>query len=384
MLNGTVQFFAGHWLALIPLLFAYLGWWFSKHNPSNNLKFSPCIADIDLSAHNHYYHPLAHKLIAQSKTKIEKNSRQYFWLKPYFWWQSIAINLLIIALAQPVLIGERLPDPPPERDIVFLVDTSVSMQLMDYELAGKAIRRMDLLHNLLDEFAKKMDGERIAVIIFGEQSHMLIPLSNDQGLIRRMLSRVTTTLAGRYSAMGEALLMALREAKKTPDRHQTIILFTDADASRGKVTPAAAAELLAEHHIPVFTIAIGSSQRDKTDDIRGGLYQPVNLPLLADIAQRTKGASFQVNDSEAMQQALQDILKQRQNLSIPEPQYERKDLYRYPLFTALLMLIMFQIWRLFSEQHLIGNLGIGITINKNNTQKKSNKSHNKDSQKVAQ
>lgn len=352
--NGTIQFLAGHWIALIPLLFVYLGWWFSKHNSGDNLKFTPCIADIDLSTHNHYYHPLAHKLIAQSKTQNTKNTGQHFWLRPHYWWQSIAISLLIIALAQPVLIGERLPDPPPERDIVFLVDTSVSMQLMDYELAGKAIRRMDLLHNLLDEFAKKMDGERIAVIIFGEQSHILVPLSNDQGLIRRMLSRVTTTLAGRYSAIGEALLMALREAKKTPSRHQTIILFSDADASRGKVTPAAAAELLAEHHVPVFTIAIGSSQQDKTDDISGGLYQPVNLPLLADIAQRTKGSSFQVNDSEAMQQALQDILKQRQNLSIPEPQYERKYLYLYPLLTALLMLIVLQTWRLFSEQRLIG------------------------------
>ena len=315
--KAEYQFLAEYWLGLLPLLFAYLAWWFSRYdsghssgqNSRQKHELTSCIADIDLSAHSHYYHPLAHQLIAHSKQQKSKNKQATFWLNPYFWWQSITIGLLIIALAQPVLIGERLPDPPPERDIVFLVDTSVSMQLMDYELAGKAIRRMDLLHTLLDEFATKMEGERIAVIIFGEQSHMLVPLSNDQGLIRRMLSRVTTTLAGRYSALGEALLMALNEAKKTPDRHQTVILFTDADASRGKVTPAAAAELLAEQHIPVFTIAIGSSLQDKTDDISGGLYQPVNLSLLEDISQRTKGASYQVNDSKAMQQALQRYFK---------------------------------------------------------------------------
>ena len=349
MFNGEYQFLSGYWLGLLPLLLFFLAWWFSTHKSGYNAGVTPCIADINLSAHHHYYHPLAHSLIARANKKQlkRKDTRQTFWLNPYFWWQSIALSTLIVALAQPVLIGERLPDPPPERDIIFLVDTSVSMQLMDYKLQGKPIRRMDLLHNLLDEFASHMAGERIAVIIFGEQSHILVPLSNDQNLISRMLSRVTTTLAGRYSALGEAMLMALKEAKQTPQRHQTIILFTDADASRGKVTPEAAAELLAEQHIPVFTIAIGSSQQDKTENISGGLYQPVNLILLENIAQRTKGESYQVNDSKAMQQALQGILKQRQNLSSPKPQYERKDLYIYPLLTGLLMLVLFQIWRLF-------------------------------------
>ena len=351
MSSGELQFISVHWLWLLPLYWAYLIWWFQKHQ----LGHHSSIADVNTSAHNHFYHPLAATFLSHKTTESELTPS--LWKIPAFWLFGLSISLLIISLAQPIRVGERLPDLAPERDIVFLVDTSVSMQLKDYELQGEPIRRMDLLHNLLDEFASKMAGERIAVIVFAETPYILLPLSNDQGLIRRMLNRVTTSLAGRYSAVGDALLMALfmteEAANKNAahnvdlrsDRHQTFILFTDVHESLGNVTTAAAADLLAEKNIPVFTIAIGSSQNSKAE-VEGGLYQAVNLALLDDIAKRTQGSSYQVNDSEAMQQALQDILKQRQNTAIPQPRYEQQNLYYYPLIISLLLLVLQQFRRL--------------------------------------
>jgi len=342
MSSGELQFLSWYWLGMLPLLWIYLMIWFGRTHSG----IAPSIADVDIDAHNHFYHPLVRKFVNETNNNTQEIT-QKSWKNPSFWWQATALSLLIIALAHPVLMGERLPDPPPERDIIFIVDTSVSMQLKDYELQGQAISRMDLLRNLLDTFAAKISGERVAVIIFAEEPYMLVPLSNDQGLIRSMLRRVTTTLAGRYSALGDALLLALKEAQKQPDRHQTFILFSDADVSRGKVTPAAAAELIAENRIPVFTVAIGSSQQDADKEIGGGLYQPVNLPLLEEIASRTDGESYQVNNSKALQNALQSILNQRQNLAIAEPQYEQQTLYVYPLLTGLMMLMLLQIWRLY-------------------------------------
>ena len=347
MKSGEFQFLYWQWLLLIPLVWVYLIIWFKT--PRKNI--SPAIVDVDLSAYNHFYYPLVKQLIQASSSK--QPIQNALWKSSKFWWQGSAISALIIALAQPVLIGERLPDPPPERDIVFLVDASVSMQLKDYKINDEAISRMDVLRNLLDEFATKMVGEKISIIIFAEQAHMLVPLSDDQNLIRRMISRITTTLAGRYSAVGDALLLALHEANKQTDRHQTFILFTDADTSRGKVTPAAAAELVAESKIPVFTIAIGSSQNNENETVEGGLYQAVDLALLEDISKRTSGQSYQVNNAETMQQALQNILKQRQNIAVPEVQYERQSLYIYPLLFGLLLLLVWQMYRFNSEAKLI-------------------------------
>ena len=346
MISSELQFLSEAWLWLLLPLWLYLIWCFSQKQSSQR----DSIADVDTSANNHFYHPLAHTMSANKK--IESKSGQSFWSKPAFWIQGIALSLLLLALAQPILIGKRLPDPPPERDIVFLVDTSISMQLADYSINGQPIKRMDLLRGMLDEFTTKMEGEHISVIVFAEQPFMLVPLTNDQNLIRRMLSRVKSTLAGRYSAVGDALLMALKEANKQTDRHQTFILFSDADASRGKVTSSASAKLIAESGIPVFTIAIGSSQKKKDEDVQGGLYQPVDLKLLKNIAEITSGESYQVNDSNAMKQALQSILKQRQNLAEAVPIYERETLYFYPLFFGLLIIVLLQILRLVGSRYV--------------------------------
>lgn len=339
---SELHFLDWQWLIFIPLLWGFLAWWFMRQRSHQIAS----IADLDVSAYNHFYHPLADKLIAGRHADSHFSLNRPFWKKAEFWSYGLILSTLAVALAQPVLLGKRLPDPPPERDIVFLVDISLSMRLKDYTLAGESISRMDLLRNLLDEFARKMQGEKISVILFAEKPYILVPLSSDQNLIRRMLVRISTSLAGRYTAVGDALLMALNEAKKQVGRHQTFILFTDADASRGEVSTLAAAEVVGEHGIPVFTIGIGSSQQQTTEKIEGGLYQSVDLALLEDIAKRTGGSSYQVNNAEAMQQALQDISKQRKNIAIPKPHYEQRALYFYPLAIALLLLVFWQVYRL--------------------------------------
>jgi Ca-activated chloride channel family protein len=161
-----------------------------------------------------------------------------------------------------------------------------------------------------------------------------------------MLRRITTSLAGRYTAVGDALLMALNEAKKQTGRHQTFILFTDADTSRGKTSASAAAEVVGEYGIPIFTIGIGSSQKNENEIIAGGLYHALDLALLENIAKRSKGRSYQVSNTDAMKQALQDILQQRKNTAVAKAQYEHRALYLYPLGLGLLMLVLWQIYGL--------------------------------------
>ncbi|MEE9327080.1 MAG: VWA domain-containing protein [Cocleimonas sp.] len=335
---SSFQFIHWQWLWLILILCGILIWWYQR---KDGIQTQASMIDLDLSAYQRFYHPLVKQLIESSETSLKP---KVFWKKAAFWLHLIIFTLLIISLAQPVLIGKRLPDPPPERDIVFLVDTSLSMQLKDYQQDGVAIKRIEVLRSLLDEFVVKMRGEKLSIILFAEKSYILVPLTSDQNLIRKMLRRITTTLAGRYTAIGDALLMALNETQNSSDkkRHKTFILFTDADASRGEVTSMAAATLVAEHQIPVYTIAIGSSNKDPDKDVSGGLFSTVDLALLEEISELTHGKSYQVNDSEAIKKALQSILKQSQNVAIPKPSFEQEALYFYFLLLALLLLVLSQ------------------------------------------
>jgi Ca-activated chloride channel family protein len=343
--NSQLHWLTPEWFILLPLLWLYLFWQSRKQHQNNE----PTLALAE-SKTSTFHHPLA-VLFAQDE--IQKSAKKRFNL-----WAGLIISALIVALAQPILRGEKLPDPPPERDIVFLVDTSISMQLKDYQIDGVAISRMDLLRQLLDQFASRMKGERISVIIFAEKAFKLVPLSNDQNLIRKMLQRITTSLAGRYSDIGSALLLALQEAKKQElqlesqaqqkKRHQTFILFSDADASRGKVDVHAATALLAENNIPLFTIAIGGSTSDKKE-IEGALYHSVNMQLFDQLADQTKGKSYRVENSDTLEKAISDISKLRKNLALQEPKYIQTPLYLYPLFLGLLLLFLMQMRVIFSR-----------------------------------
>ncbi len=348
MLNTQLHWLTPEWLFLLPLLWLYLLW--QRRSVNNN---EPSIATADLNESKTFRHPMAELLAEETSEKRSKIKLNL--------WAGLIITALIIAISQPIFRGEKLPDPPPERDIVFLVDTSVSMQLKDYQIDGKAISRMDLLRQLLDKFAAGMEGERISVIIFGEQAYKLVPLTNDQNLIRKMLQRITTSLAGRYSDIGSALLLGLQEANKQQDalegaghkkQHQTFILFSDADESRGKVNVHAAAALLAEHNIPLFSIAIGSNllQQQTSSNTAGGLYQPVNIELFEDISNTTQGKSYRVENSATLEKAIADISKLRQNLAIQEPKYIQYPLYFYPLLFGLGLLFLRQLFSLVSNK----------------------------------
>ena len=347
MSNYQLHWLTSELLFLLPLLWLYLLW----QRRSINQNDEPSIATMDISESNIFRHPMA-EMLAKGNAQESKKRKLDFWA-------GAIISCLIIAVAQPIFRGEKLPDPPPERDIVFLVDTSVSMQLKDYQIDGKAISRMDLLRQLLDKFASRMEGERISVIIFGEQSYKLVPLTNDQNLIRKMLQRITTSLAGRYSDIGSALLLGLQEANNQQDalkdaghkkRHQTFILFSDADESRGKVNVSAAAALLAENNIPLFSIAIGSNLLQQTSQTKGGLYQPVNVELFEKLSRATKGKSYRVENSDTLERAIADISKPRQNLAIQEPKFIQIPLYFYPLLLALLLLFLRQLLTLLGNK----------------------------------
>ncbi len=241
--------------------------------------------------------------------------------------------------------GAKLPDLPPERDILLLVDVSISMTLTDYTLDGQPRSRMEVLKTLLHDFANRLQGERLGMIVFAENPYLLVPLTRDPTLVQSQLQRLTPTLAGRVSAVGDAITLALKEAGKQPQRKPIFVLFTDADESIGRVDPEAAAALAAESKIPLYTIAIGFTAATMTGDTGGSVYQPVNLALLQALSERTGAKTYQAGDAQAVEQALADITRQHQNAAEQISRYEQQPLYHWLLLAGLLPLMLWQLWQ---------------------------------------
>ncbi len=310
---------------LIPLLRRWRPAWF------------PPPAETGAETRELARHPLAELL---AKTAGQRNERPFgVWLTP------LIAACLLLSLSEPILRGQRLPDPPPERDIVFIVDTSVAMILRDYLLEGRRVDRMSLLKEMLDRMAQRLAGDRIGIIVYGDHAHTLAPLTRDQALTRAMLKRIEATLAGRFAATGEAIALAVRQARSANNggqpRHRILVLLTAASGATGAIDERAAAQLAAENGMPLYAIAIGAASHAADEPRKGGLlYEPADLKRLESLAAITGAQAFRAGDGKTLQHVLQEIDQREAERREQPARYVNHPLYQWPLLAALLLMLL--------------------------------------------
>lgn len=291
----------------------------------------------------HVRHPLASLIDNKDSpsTRLRMDYSVISWL---------AITCLVIALARPVLVGNEIPEPPRQRDITLIVDTSVSMVLEDYELEGKPIDRMSFLKGFLDRFITALAGERLSVIVFGDTAHTLLPLTDDTRLAREMAARIEATMAGRFKAVSEAIALAVRQASRDKKRKRVLILFTDADESTDGFSPQAAARLAEEHGLPLYTIAIGGSGSSNLSSGSELLYRPANISLMQTLAATTGADSYQAADLDSMRSAVEAIDRRESYAADLPPRREIRPLYPVLLILSLGSLMLYQFLPLFRRR----------------------------------
>ena len=264
---------------------------------------------------------------------------------------SVLLVFVSLSLAQPFRVGEKLPEPPEYRDIVFIVDTSVSMILRDYLVNGVRTQRMTVLKNVLTHFVNQLKGNRIQIIAYSEQAYTLVPLTTDYDVIKSQLQRLEpASLTGRSSDLGRALLYALQPYKNkttTDETRPVFVMLTDADRPVRDVDPRVAAEYVAQHGIRLHTIAIGAGSYEAEDTENVSLvYHPTSFYLLEQIAQHGNGQFFWAKDSASLHDALISINEAEKHKVQNEPEYIQQPLYFWPLQMALSWLALLQIYEL--------------------------------------
>lgn len=325
------------WLWLIPIfIIMSIAFQLIKNK---YFKQSASASLLDISTKRTFIHPLFTFLQTKKDSVKIKSSSQFFYL--------IILLFLILSLSQPVKVGKKIPKPPQERDIIFIVDASVSMILRDYVLNGERIDRMSLLKGVLDNFIVKLKGERMSIIVFGDTAYTLVPLTSDQYLLRRMLERVQATMAGRFNAIGEAIALAVKQATQentNNKRKRILVLLTDADQPTGKIEPSVAAQLAKTEKLPLYTIAIGATSLAAEESRLGGLlYSPVDLNMMKRLSTMTGAKSYQAGNPNALKNAVQAINLHETNKRKVAPQYFRQPLYFWPLIAAFLLFTLHQL-----------------------------------------
>jgi Ca-activated chloride channel family protein len=332
-MSGDIELNAPLWLWLFPALVVVARLWRRFAGPAE----AASLASGSMGP-QHFYHPLVAFYTAATAIR----GRFPLWRLLTIW---LALGCLVLAMAQPVQLGARLPEPPRQRDILFIVDTSVSMVLRDYLHEGERVRRIDLLRQVLDDLIQKLANDRIGIVLFAETAHTLVPLTSDHNLLRKMLTHLDTDIVGRYSALGDAVALAVKEASRvTGGERRLLMLFSDAQLTAGSIAPLAAAQLAAESQLQLYTVAIGATSYAAEEKRTAGLiYHPADTELLQRLAEQTNASSYHADSSAALEQAVNDITVREPQTRQPEPVLERLPLYHLPLLLGAVLLLLAQL-----------------------------------------
>ena len=253
----------------------------------------------------------------------------------------LAWFLLCAAAARPQQLGEAVAPPQTGRDLMLAVDLSGSMSEPDMELGGNVVDRLTAAKAVLADFLDRRVGDRVGLLVFGQRAYALTPLTLDRDSVRDQLRDSVAGLAGRETAIGDAIGLAVKRLRDQPEGQRVLILLTDGVNTAGVLEPLKAAELAKAEGVRIHTIAFGGSGGGLsifglTLPMSGG-GDEIDEETLKKIAQETGGQSFRARDTEQLAgiyAELDRIEPVKQEGARVRPRVER---YGWPLAASLVV-----------------------------------------------
>lgn len=264
------------------------------------------------------------------------------WLPVVIW------ILLVFAGSRPEWLGEPLSVPTSGRDMMLAVDLSGSMEYRDMQLEGQEVDRLAAVKHFLGDFIERRHGDRIGLILFGSNAYVQAPLTLDRNTVADWLDESFIGLAGRETAVGEAIGLAIKRLADQPADNRVVILITDGANTAGRLAPLQAARLAAEQQIKVFTIGVGAESTQAADAGLFDMSVDPSLDLdentLKEIAHLTGARYFRAREAEDLADIYADMDALEPALHDGSPIRAAVPLYPWPLGLALLASLALVAW----------------------------------------
>ncbi|PZQ41123.1 MAG: BatB protein [Ectopseudomonas oleovorans] len=245
--------------------------------------------------------------------------------------------LLLCAAARPQWVGEPLPLPASGRDLLLAVDVSGSMDYADMQWDDEPISRLELVKRLLGDFIEGRRGDRVGLILFGSQAYLQAPLTFDRHTVRTWLDEAMIGIAGKNTAIGDAIGLAVKRLRQRPAQSRVLVLITDGANNGGEIDPMVAAQLAADEGVRIYTIGIGADpQQSGAFGSFGFSALDLDETSLRAISDTTGGEYFRARNQAELQQI--ELTLDRLEPVAQQPTLARpaQALYAWPLALALL------------------------------------------------
>lgn len=246
---------------------------------------------------------------------------------------------LLLAIAQPTRPGNASVQPVSGRALALAIDISGSMERQDFVLDGEAVTRLALAKQITGDFIARRQGDRLSLILFARQAFIASPLTFDLEALRHFLNVAEVGMAGRSTAIGDALGLAMQSLRHDPAPNKAIILLSDGTNNAGSVEPESAAALADSLNMRIHTIALGSLDGERSG-YRTAQSADLDEATLQAVASAATGHFFRASDSDTLTEvyAVIDELE-RAEVEAP-PVVLREDLAHWPMLMLLVCLLM--------------------------------------------
>jgi len=204
---------------------------------------------------------------------------------------TVAICALVVGAAGPHLV---LPVPVADGNVFICIDTSGSMASTDID-PTRAQAATAAARAFINEAP---GGVKIGIITFSGNAELIAPLSANKESTLSALAQIPGPNGA--TAIGDALRLAATQFPQSG--HRVVVLITDGVNNTG-ADPLVMSQYLGAHHIPIYTIGIGTPN----GDVIGGEQSTIDEGALQSYAQVSGGAYSRAENAQELRGALQRL-----------------------------------------------------------------------------
>ena len=248
----------------------------------------------------------------------------------------------LLALSRPQWVGDPVPLPTSGRDLLLAVDISPSMRQRDMRIGGQIVNRLVAVKSVVGEFVAQREGDRLGLILFGEQAYLQTPLTFDRKTLQTLLYEAQLGFAGSNgTAIGDAIGLAVKRLQDRSENHRVVILLTDGANNSGALEPIKAAQLANRAKVKIYTIGVGARGASGLDE-----------QTLSEVAKITGGQFFRARNPAELDAIYQELNRLEPVDQEAETIRPTISLYHWPLSIAFVLSLLIAVVRQFGRTYV--------------------------------
>ena len=261
--------------------------------------------------------------------------------------RTIALCMIIIAIARPRSSSKIDKIDTEGIDIVLAMDVSTSMLARDFKPD-----RISAAKDIAVEFIAQRPSDRMGIVVFAGEAYTQCPLTTDRATLINLMKEVETGLITDGTAIGNGLATAIARMSSSDAKSRVVILLTDGVNNTGEVAPMTAAEIAKTYGVRVYTIGVGANgmapypvMTPWGPDVQQ-MEVEIDEPLLKDIAAQTGGRYFRATDNTKLSEIYSEINRMEKARTTVDSFPIYKELFSGYALAALACLLLELIIRL--------------------------------------